>query len=184
LQNFGVNVANAGYVVAYVTLELSEKKSLKRIGSMRLEIPISEYNEIAKDKEFMKRKITEMNEKYGNMFSQSNGKIYIKEYPSGMAGVMDIENYVKLVYELTGKKIDFLIVDYIQIMKPDQSLKIDNMLYLKGKHLAEGLRAIASKYDLVCLTATQISKEKYNANDIILSDLPESKAIADTADTV
>jgi hypothetical protein len=69
-------------------------------------------------------------------------------------------------------------------MKPEARLGIDNMLYLKGKHFAEGLRAIAKKYDLAALTMTQIDKSKYGANDIMLNDMPESKAIADTADVV
>lgn len=184
-QNFAVNAANEGYNVLYVTLELAEKKVLKRMGAMRLSIDISEYTELSKDREFIKSKIAEVNKKMtGGLFEKSPGKIFIKEFPSGSATVNDIENVVKLIHEQTGKNIDLLIVDYIQIMKAERSLQIDNMLYLKGKHLAEGLRSIGQRYNLTVLTMTQISKEKYNANDINLNDMPESKAIADTADTV
>lgn len=184
-QNFAVNIANEGYNVLYVTLELAEKKVLKRVGSMRLGININEYTELAKDREFIKSKIDEVNSKLsGGVFEKTPGKIWIKEFPSGSATINDVENVVKLIHEQTGKNIDFLVVDYIQIMKAERSLQIDNMLYLKGKHLAEGLRSIAQRYNLACLTMTQIAKEKYNANDINLNDMPESKAIADTADTV
>lgn len=184
-QNFCVNMADQGYNVLYITLELSEKKALKRMGSMRLGIPISQYSETAKDREFMKERIRECNSKCtAGLFDKEPGKIWIKEYPSGFATINEIENSVKLIQEMTGKTIDFLAVDYIQIMRPIPSLQIDNMLYLKGKHLAEGLRSIASRYNLACLTMTQIAKEKYDANDIMLNDIPESKAIADTSDSV
>jgi len=185
LQNFCVNFADAGFNVLYVTLELSEKKALKRMGSMRLNIDINQYDVLSKDREFMKEKIDEANGKCtAGLFERQPGKIWIKEFPSGSATCTDIENVVKLIYETTGKRVDALIVDYIQIMKVDPHYKVENMLYLKGKYLAEGLRAIGQRHNLAVMTATQISKEKYNANDLELNDLPESKAIADTADSV
>ncbi len=185
LQNFCVNMADAGYNVLYVTLELSEKKALKRMGAMRLDIPINTYDDVSKDREFMKERIEDANRKCtAGLFDKSPGKIWLREFPAGTATVGDIENVVKLVHERTGKSVDFLAIDYIQIMKPEKHLQIDNMLYLKGKHLAEGIRAIGQRYNCVTITATQIAKEKYGANDIALNDIPESKAIADTADTV
>jgi len=185
LQNLAVNGANAGYNVAYITLELSDKKALKRIGSMRLEIPINEYTEAVKDKEYLKNRIEEINKRNagGEFFESNPGKLFVKEYPSGTATISDIEGYVKQVKEEAGIEIDLLIIDYIQIMGTEKGVD-RNMLYLKGEHLAVGLRAIAQRYNLACLSATQLAKEKYGANDIQLNDMPESKAMADTADNV
>jgi hypothetical protein len=184
MQNFAVNAVNAGFNVAYITLELSDKKCLKRIGSMRLEIPISEYSERAKDRDYMRERIKEINSRLGDgVFDQKTGKLFIREYPSGTATISDIELYVKLVKEETGLDIDLLVIDYIQIMACEKGVD-RNMLYLKGDHLAVGIRAIAQKYNLAALTATQIAKDKYGANEIFLNDIPESKAIADTADMV
>lgn len=184
LQNIAVNAANAGYTVAYITLELSAKKSLKRIGSMRLEIPIDEYTEKAKDREYIKQKINEMNQKdSGGMFTNKTGKLFIKEYPSGSATISDVDAYVKQVKEEANLDIDLLIIDYIQIMGTEKGVD-RNMLYLKGEHLAVGLRAIAQRRDLAVVTATQIAKDKYGASNIELNDMPESKAMADTADMV
>lgn len=185
LQNIAVNAVDNGYNVAYLTLELSDKKCLKRIGSMRLNIPIAEYTERAKDPEYMKERIKEINSNLsgGGMFEQKTGKLFIKEFPSGSATIGDVEKYLKQVKEEAGFDIDLLVIDYIQIMGTEKGVD-RNMLYLKGEHLAVGLRAIAQKYNLACLTATQIAKDKYMANDIQLNDMPESKAIADTADMV
>ena len=186
LQNLGVNAVNFGYNVAYITLELSDKKCLKRIGAMRLDIPIAEYTERAKDPEYMKERINAANsgaDKGGIFQGGKPGKLFIKEYPSGTATISDIEKYIKQVKEEAGIDVDLLVIDYIQIMGTEKGVD-RNMLYLKGEHLSIGLRAIAQKYNLACLTATQISKEKYGANNIELNDIPESKAIADTADMV
>lgn len=184
MQNFAVNAVNAGYNVAYITLELSDKKCLKRIGSMRLNIPISEYTELAKDKEYIKQRIKEINQLNSDgVFESKPGKLFIKEYPSGSATLSDFEKYLKQVKEEAGLDIDLLVIDYIQIMGTEKGVD-RNMLYLKGEHLAVGLRAIGQRWNLAVLTATQISKLKYMANDIGLEDMPESKAIADTADMV
>ena len=154
---------------------------------MRLEIPIKEYNDLAKDREYMRERINTINKRNNKsgIFEESDkkGKLYIKEYPSGSATLSDIEQYIKLVYEKLKINIDFLVVDYIQIMGCEKGVD-RNMLYLKGEHLAVGLRALAQKYNLACLTMTQIDKSKYGANMIALNDMPESKAIADTADGV
>lgn len=184
MQNFAVNAVNNGYNVAYITLELSDKKCLKRIGSMRLDIPIDQYTELAKDKEYITQRIKDVNKLNSNgVFEQHTGKLYIKEFPSGSATLSDIERYLKQVKEETKNEIDLLIIDYIQIMNTEKGVD-RNMLYLKGEHLAVGLRAISQKFNLALLTATQVSKDKYNANDVSLNDMPESKAIADTADMV
>ena len=184
MQNFAVNAVNNGYNVAYITLELSDKKCLKRIGSMRLDIPIDQYTELAKDKEYITQRINDINKMNGDaVFQQKPGKLYIKEFPSGSATLSDIERYLKQVKEETKNEIDLLVIDYIQIMNTEKGVD-RNMLYLKGEHLAVGLRAISQKFNLALITATQVSKDKYNANDVSLNDMPESKAIADTADMV
>lgn len=184
MQNIAVNACNAGYNVAYISLELSDKKCMKRVGSMRLEIPIKEYTELAKDKEYIKERIAEMNRRNGDgVFEQKSGKFFIKEFPSGSATLTDIKKYLKQVKEEAGIDIDMLVIDYIQIMGCEKGVD-RNMLYLKGEHLSVGLRAIAQQHNLVCITATQLAKDKYGANNIELNDMPESKAIADTADSV
>lgn len=184
LQNLAVNFVNQGYNVAYISLELSEKKCMKRVGSMRLEIPIAKYNEFSKDKEYMKEKIRSVNSQNSDeFFNTKPGKLFIKEYPSGSATISDLDKYLEQVREEAGIDIDCLLVDYIQIMGTEKGVD-RNMLYLKGEHLSVGLRAIAQRRNLVSVTATQTDKNKYGVNSLGLGDIPESKAIADTADSV
>jgi replicative DNA helicase len=56
MQNFAFKAADMGNNVLYITLEMSERKVMKRIGAMRLRIPINDYDVMSKDTEMIKKK--------------------------------------------------------------------------------------------------------------------------------
>jgi len=181
MQNFAVRAANLGNNVLYITLEMSEKKVLKRLGAMRLNIPINDYDEISKDKEFMMKKINALKSNSDDLFEKKIGKIITKFWAAGTATVNDFDFFIQKLKDKANIKIDFIIIDYITLIAPVKGVSGDN-LYSKGKSIAEGLRAIAAKYDCPVLTAVQVAKDAWNASDITLESVPESKAIAETAD--
>lgn len=184
MQNFAVLSANMGYNVLYVTLEMSELKVMKRLGSMRLKIPINDYDDVSKDTEFMQKKITAMKNanSSGDLFEKKIGKIFAKFWAAGTASVADFDLFIQKLYDKLGIKIDLVVVDYLTLMVPPKSNSNDT-LYLKGKHLAEGLRALGAKYKCPVITALQVAKEAWNSANISLESVPESKAIPETADT-
>jgi hypothetical protein len=162
---------------------MSEKKVLKRLGSMGLKIPINDYDEKSKDVEFMKKKIKQRKSSSSDgLFDKKVGRIITKFWAAGTATINDFDNFLKKLKEVSGIDIDLIIVDYITLIAPVKGSGGDT-LYTKGKHLAEGLRALASKYNCPLLTSIQVAKDAWNSNDITLQDIPESKAIAETADT-
>lgn len=187
LQNLAANLADEGKNVVYVTLEMASHKVTKRLGAMRFRVPIDKYDELSKDPIFLKNKINEL-----KSVSVSNklfdggqpGKIFVKKYPTSDCTITDLENYIKKFEEIKKIKIDVMFIDYINLMSIEKGYNLDTMLYLKGKHLAEGLRRLADKYDICMVTATQVDKSVWGANDIKLDDIPESKAIAESADSV
>lgn len=186
LHNIAVNAANTGTNVLMITLEMANQKVMKRIGSMRLKINIDEYDEKSKDSVFMKQRINNLKSQstVGDIFDSQPGKIFVKKYNTSDCTITDIDNYIKKFEEVKRIKVGMVLVDYINIMSVEKGNDSGNMLYLKGKHLAEGLRRIADKYDIAVITATQVDKAVWGASDIKLADIPESKAIADTADSV
>ena len=187
LHNIAVNAANNGANVLIITLEMVNRKVMKRLGSMRLKISSDEYDEKSKDPIFMKQRINNIKSQttgVGNLFDSQPGKIFVKKYNTSDCTVTDIDNYIKKFEEVKRLKVGMIIVDYINIMSIEKGFEITNMLYLKGKHLAEGLRRIGDKYECAVITATQTDKAVWGASDIKLGDIPESKAIADTADSV
>lgn len=187
MQNIAVNAANSGKNVLYITLEMSVKKILKRLGSMRLKIPIDDYDEVSMDTETMKEKIEAM-KRGGNggigdgLFENNVGKILTKFYPAGTSTITDFDQLVNNIIVKKGMKIDMIIVDYITLMAPVKGMGIESNLYLKGKHLAEGLRSMGAKYDCPVITAVQIAKDAWGASDITMDQIPESKAILETCD--
>ena len=186
LHNIATNAANAGTNVLIITLEMATKKVMKRLGSMRLKINSDEYDEKSKDVVFMKQRLNNLKSQstVGSLFDSQPGKIFVKKYNTSDCTVTDIDNYVKKFEEVKRLKVGMIVVDYINIMAIEKGFEITNMLYLKGKHLAEGLRRVADKYECAVITATQTDKAVWGASDIKLGDIPESKAIADTADSV
>lgn len=185
LCNIIVNAAEHGKNCLYITLEMSPKDVLKRMGSKWLRIPIDEYDNRSKDKAYMSRKLKEVSERSAsftddNLFNNAVGQIYVKEFPSGSCSIDDVEAYIKHLEETKGIKIDMVALDYLTIMKPAKA----DSLFQNGKDLSNGLRAIAQKRDLVMVTAIQVSREVQNGLDMSLSDISESKAIYENADCV
>ena len=148
---------------------------------MRLGIPINDYDEVSKDREFMEKKINSLKNNSDDLFEKKIGKIITKFWAAGTATVNDFDFFVQKLKDKANIKIDFIIVDYITLIAPVKGVSGDN-LYSKGKSIAEGLRAIAAKHDCPVLTAVQVAKDAWNASDITLESVPESKAIAETAD--
>lgn len=184
MQNFAIRSANLGYNVLYVTLEMSEKKVMKRLGSMRLQIPINDYDRLSKDTEMMKRKISSLSKSANgqDLFDKKIGKIITKFWAAGTVQTTDIDSYIQKLKEKKGIKINLLIVDYIALVAVPKNSGGDN-LYTKGKYVAEGLRALAAKWNLPVITAVQLAKDAWNSSDLTLESVPESKAIVETCDT-
>ena len=183
MQNFAVKSADSGHNVLYITLEMSERKVMKRLGAMRLRIPINDYDKMSKDTELIKKRIKALSHaEGGDIFEKKVGKIISKFWAAGTATVSDFDNYIQKLKEKKDIKIDLIIVDYITLVAAPKGLGADN-LYTKGKHLAEGLRALGAKYKCPVITGVQVAKDAWNSSDITLESVPESKAIAETADT-
>lgn len=184
MQNIAVKAADQGANVVYITLEMGSQKCMKRMGSMRLRIPNKEYDEKAADAIFMKNKLNALKSMNSGLFNSKPGKIIVKKYNTSDCTITDLDNYISKLEQAKGIKINMVLVDYINIMAIEKGLDFANMLFLKGKHLAEGLRYLADKHNMCVITATQTEKSIWGANDIDLKNMPESKAIAETADSV
>ena len=183
MQNFAVRAADLGFNVLYITLEMSERKVMKRLGAMRLKIPVNDYDKLSNDTNMIKKRIAALSKQEGgDIFDKKVGKIITKFWAAGTATCSDFDNYIQKLKEKKDIKVDMIIVDYITLIAPVKGLGGDN-LYTKGKHLAEGLRALGAKYQCPLITGVQVAKDAWNSSDITLESVPESKAIAETADT-
>ncbi len=178
LCNDAANFVEKGYNVVYISAEMSAKKVAKRIGANLLNIKMDEYDLKSKDVNFMKRKLQNVSQ--GVM---PPGRLIIKEFPTSQASILDIEAYLKDLEETKDFKVNVLIVDYINILANYRNPNTENT-YIKIKQIAEDLRGLAVKRDLLVISATQIGKAGWDSTDVKIEHISESAGLAHTCDLI
>lgn len=178
LSNIAARAFMSGCQVGVATLELADTKYMKRLGSNILNIPYNQYNEItsADRTQLVEAKI----EKFKESGSQP-GELWVKEFATGGATAIDIENYFLKVQESTGKRIQIVVVDYINLMRP---MREQGNTYEKIKVISEELRAVAQRNEWTVITATQIKRDAVDDQDIGMSDIAESFGLVHTVDSL
>ena len=178
LANDAAEFVKAGTNTAVITAEMAAHKFVKRIGSNLLSIPIGEYTEKSKNKDYVKRKL----ETVGNGFTPP-GSLFIKQMPTSQATVLDIEAHLAQIEEEKGIKLGAVVIDYINILANYRNPNSENT-YMKIKQIAEDLRAMGVRNNWLIITATQITRNGYNSTDITMTDIAESAGLSHTADVM
>ena len=178
LANDAAEFVKMGHNTAVITLEMAAHKFVKRIGSNLLSIPMNEYQEKSKNKDHIKRKL----ETVGDGFTPP-GQLFVKQFPTSQATVIDLEAYLKQIEEDRKIKLGCVVIDYINILANYRNPNSENT-YLKIKQIAEDLRAMGVRNNWLIITATQITRGGYNASDISMTDIAESAGLSHTADVM
>lgn len=173
LCNQAERLFKQGRNVAYVSLEVNESIILKRIGANSLNIPMDDYEDLAKDETYMKRKWSEMTTTQLNPV----GEIVVKQMASPT--VNQIESYLLNVEEKNNIKFDAIIIDYIALISNNTA---NATLYEKIKNIAECLRAMAMRNEWIVITASQIKTNGYDKSDLGMEDVAESSGLNNTVD--
>lgn len=109
------------------------------------------------------------------------GKLFVKEFPTSQASVLDLEKYLRKVEEQNGFKFKIVIVDYINILKNWRNPNSENT-YMKIKQIAEDLRGVAMSNEWSILTATQTKQTDFDATDLSINSAAESSGLVATVD--
>lgn len=179
LANVAANSVKLGYNTAVLSLEMRDRKLVKRLGANLLGITMKEYAGVADDKVLMKKKLSNLG--YDSL--QVPGKLFVKEFPTSSAGVPDIERYLLKMEELKGIKFKVIVLDYINILKNWRNPNSENT-YMKIKQIAEDLRAMAMRNNWAIVTATQINRSGFGSTDLSASNISESAALGHTVDAM
>lgn len=180
LANMAANSVKMGYNTAVISLEMRDRKVIKRLGANLLGITMREYANTADDSVGMKKKLTGIG--YDSL--QVPGKLFVKEFPTSAAGVPDIEMWLKKMEEMKGIKFKVIVLDYVNILKNWRNPNTENT-YMKIKQIAEDLRAMAMRNDWAIVTATQVNRcltldtivNHETKGDIQISELQENDRI-------
>jgi len=172
MQNLACNWIEQGLNGVYITLELSEKLSAMRIDSMLAGVA---SNQIFKDVDNVATKISIIGKKCGNL--------QVKYMPA-QSTVNDIRAYLRELHIQTGKQIDFLLVDYLDLIMP-VSIKISpSDVFIKDKYVSEELRNLASELQILFVTASQLNRSAVEEVDFDHSMIAGGLSKINTADNV
>jgi archaellum biogenesis ATPase FlaH len=172
LANLGVNWALQGLNVLYLTLELSEELVSMRIDAMLTGIATKE---IFKDLDDVEMKV--------KIIGKKSGAMQIKYMPSGKT-CNDIRAYLKEFEIKTGRKIDILLVDYLDLLMPvGKKISAEN-LFVKDKYVSEELRNLAMEKQVILVTAAQLNRGAVEEVEFDHSHISGGLSKIQTADNV
>lgn len=146
MQNLAVNWIQAGLNGVYITLELSEGLCSMRIDSM---VTGTSTREIFKNLDEVEMKV--------KMAAKKAGKLRIKYMPA-QSTVNDLRAYCKELQIQTGINIDFLCVDYLDLLMPVSAKVSPSDLFVKDKYVSEELRNLAKELNILFVTASQLNR--------------------------
>ena len=172
LQNIAINFARQGLNVIYISLELSEE-----LCSMRMDSMISEIGtkEIFRNLDAVEIKVKQAGNKSGTM--------HVKQMPQGST-CNDIKAYLK-TYEIeTGKRPDVLVVDYLDLLFPNNKRIDPSNLFVKDKFVTEELRGLMVERQMIGQTAAQLNRGAVQEQEHDHSHISGGISKIQTADNV
>ena len=174
LQNQALNWASMGLNVVYISLELSEK-----LCAMRLDAMTSGFS----TKEIMKN-IEDVDLKVKMYCKTCNGgTVQIKQLPNG-SNANDIRAYIKEYEIQSQRKVDAVLVDYLDLCMPTDRRVSPSDLFVKDKYVSEELRNIAVDLNLIMVTASQLNRSSHEEIEFDHSHIAGGISKINTADNV
>ncbi len=172
MQNLAVNWITNGLNGVYLTLELSEGLSAMRIDSMLTNVSTKE---VFKDLETVEMKV--------KMAGKKAGKLQIKYMPA-QSNVNDVRAYLKELQIKNGWNIDFLLIDYLDLLMPVSAKVSPSDLFVKDKYVSEELRNLAKELNCVFVTASQLNRGAVDEIEFDHSHISGGLSKINTADNV
>ncbi len=178
LGNIAARSFLTGNATGLVTVELADRAYMKRIGSNILNIKSEDYANITDEHaaKLIEKKINEL-----KASGQTIGELVIKEFPTGGATAIDIENYFVRLEQKMNRKFKVIVVDYLNLLKP---INAQNGLYEKIKAISEELRGVAMRNEWCVISATQIRREDIDNFDLGMDSVAESFGLIHTVDAL
>jgi len=156
-------------------MEMAEERIAERIDANLLNVPIDQL-------ENMSQKM--FSDRVNKVASGTNGKLIIKEYPTGAA---HSGHFRALLNELKLKKKfvpDIIFIDYLNICASARMKSMGGAInsYTYIKAIAEELRGLAVEFNVPIMSATQTTRSGFGNSDPGLEDTSESFGLPATAD--
>jgi KaiC/GvpD/RAD55 family RecA-like ATPase len=172
MMNIALNWLTQGLSGVYISLELSEELCALRTDAM---LTSMSTKDIRKDISTTELKV--------KMVGKKAGEYRIKAFPA-QSTVNDIRSYIKEVQIQTGIKIDFVMVDYLDLLMPVSAKVSPNDLFVKDKYVSEELRNLAKELGVLFVTASQLNRSAVEEIEFDHSHISGGISKINTADNV
>ncbi len=172
MMNIALNWLAQGLSGVYVTLELSEELTSLRTDAMLTSMSTKDIRKNMED--------TALRVK---MNGKKMGQYRVKALPA-QSNVNAIRAYIKEVQIQTGIKIDFVMIDYLDLVMP-VSVKVNpNDQFIKDKYVSEELRNLAKELGILMITASQLNRSAVEEIEFDHSHIAGGISKINTADYV
>lgn len=172
MMNIALNWLQQGLSGVYITLELSEELCALRTDAM---LTNSSTKDIRKDIENTELKV--------KLVGKKAGQYRIKGFPA-QSNINDIRSYIKEVQIQTGIRVDFIMVDYLDLLMPVSAKVSPNDLFVKDKYVSEELRNLAKELGVLMVTASQLNRSAVEEIEFDHSHISGGISKINTADNV
>ena len=172
MMNIALSWLQQGLSGVYISLELSEELCALRTDAMLTGMGTKE---IRKDMDTTTMKVKLVSKKAGNY--------QIKGMPA-QSNVNDIRAYLKEYQVQTGRKVDFVMVDYLDLVMPVSAKVSPNDLFVKDKYVSEELRNLAKELGVLFVTASQLNRGAVEEIEFDHSHIAGGLSKINTADNV
>ena len=172
MMNIALSWLQMGLSGVYVSLELSEELCALRTDAM---LSGMSTKEIRKDIDQTELKV--------KLVSKKAGQYRIKALPA-QSNINDIRSYIKEVQVQTGLRVDFVMVDYLDLLMPVSAKVSPNDLFIKDKYVSEELRNLAKELNVLFVTASQLNRSAVEEIEFDHSHISGGISKINTADNV
>ena len=172
MMNIALNWVQTGLSGVYITLELSEELTSLRTDAMLTNMSTKD---IRKDIGTTELKVKLVGKKSGNY--------QVKGLPA-QSNINDIRAYLKEYQIQTGKRVDFVMIDYLDLLMPVSAKVSPNDLFVKDKYVSEELRNLAKELQILMVTASQLNRSAVEEVEFDHSHISGGISKINTADNV
>ena len=172
MMNIALNWLQQGLSGVYVSLELSEELCALRTDAM---LTNTSTKDIRRDIDTAELKV--------KLVAKKAGQYRVKALPA-QSTVNDIRSYLKELQIQTGIRVDFVMVDYLDLLMPVSAKVSPNDLFVKDKYVSEELRNLAKELNVLFVTASQLNRSAVEEIEFDHSHISGGISKINTADNV
>jgi hypothetical protein len=172
MMNIALNWVQQGLHGVYITLELSEELTGLRTAAMLTDMSTKD---IRRDKGTAALKI--------KMVGKKAGSYQVKALPA-QSNINDIRAFLKEYQIKSGHKVDFVMIDYLDLLMPISAKVSPNDLFVKDKYVSEELRNLAKELGILMVTASQLNRSAVEEIEFDHSHISGGISKINTADNV